>query len=686
MGREERKNLVPMAMTNMASTTETAPAVGFTRLPSSRIWLGLGIAVLLVAILGQQWLPRELYAWPKEWIQPWLKASNEVLNQLLRRSEIAGEPLRVWTRMAGNILAMPMQGLQNLLSSGWFVPGRTAAESISLLPLSWLSVVLSASYLGWLAGGRRLALLAFSTFAYFLIFNLWAQASLTLASVSFAIALGTMLGLALGIFLFRHPRLETVLNPVFDIMQTIPPFSYLVPVLILFGFGPVAALVATLIFALPPMTRAVVLGLRRLPAHTFELAGMTGASKWQSISKILVPSARNDLLLGVNQMVMMSLAMVILASMIGAGGLGAEVLRAIQSLKFGRGLEAGIAITLLAVLLYGYGHAVAVRRPSHTSRPRPLRHLAILAVLLILPTLGGSVFEILVRFPAELTISTANFWSRIIAWLNQNWGAGFEAIRLFMTLGIIRPMLELLRGLGWGPIAFSLLCFGFALGRPALALLSCATLVLIALIGYWDKLLITFNLVMIGTFFSLLVGAPIGIWAGSSRKVHAVSEVVVTTLQTLPSFVYLVPIVMVLGPGDATAVIAIAVYSVATTVRYTDHAMRGVDPATIEAAVSFGATPFQSFWKVRLPLARAGLLLGLNQTILMCVGMVVITALVGSQGLELETLDAIARVEPGRGMLAGLAISALAIIIDRYMGAIAHRMSGTDHRVGRNQT
>lgn len=143
---------------------------------------------------------------------------------------------------------------------------------------------------------------------------------------------------------------------------------------------------------------------------------------------------------------------------------------------------------------------------------------------------------------------------------------------------------------------------------------------------------------------------------------------------------------MVLGPGDATAVIAIAVYAVATTVRYTDHAMRGVDPATIEAAVSFGATPFQSFWKVRLPLARAGLLLGLNQTILMCVGMVVITALVGSQGLELETLDAIARVEPGRGMLAGLAISALAIIIDRYMGAIAHRMSGTDHRVGRNQT
>lgn len=671
-------------MSTMASTAVTLPASGLKRLPSSRLWLALGIAVLVIAILAQQWLPKELYAWPKEWIMPWLKASNDVLNQLLRRSEIAGEPLRVWTRMAGDVLALPMQGLQNLLASGWFIPGRTAEESITLPPLSWLSVVLAASYLAWLAGGRRLALLAFSTFAYFLVFNLWAEASLTLASVSFAIVLGTLFGLAFGVLLFRHPRLETLLNPVFDVMQTIPPFSYLVPVLILFGFGPVAALVATLIFALPPMIRAVVLGLRRLPEHAFELAGMTGASKWQAISKILVPSTRNDLLLGVNQLVMMSLAMVILASMIGAGGLGAEVLRAIQSLRFGRGLEAGIAISLLAVLLYGYGHAVAVRRPSHATRPRPLRHLAILAALLIVPTLGGSVFEILVKFPAELTISTADFWAHIMAWLNANWGAGFESLRLFMTLDIIRPMLEMLRGLGWAPIALSLLCFGFALGRPMLGLLSSATLVLIAAVGYWDKLLITFNLVMIGTFFSLLIGGPVGIWAGSSKRVHAVSEVIVTTLQTLPSFVYLVPIVMLLGPGDATAVIAIAAYSVATTIRYTDHAMRSVDPSTVEAAVSFGATPLQSFWKIRLPLARAGLLLGLNQTILMCVGMVVITALVGSQGLELETVDAIARVEPGRGLLAGLAISALAIIIDRYMGAIAQKMGGATPRLAQH--
>lgn len=638
---------------------------------SSRLWVAVGLGLLAIAFVGRGMLPGDIYIWPKQWLLPLLDMSNDALDQLLRRSEIAGEPLRYWTRAIGNVIGLPMEMVQNILAAGWLIPGRTRAESITLPPLSWISVVLGATYLGWLAGGRRLAVLAFGTFVYFLVFGLWLEATLTLSSVAFAIVLGVIFGLVLGVLLFRFPSLEAVLNPVFDVMQTMPPFSYLVPVLILFGFGPVSALVATLIFALPPMARAVVLGLRSLPGHTFELAKMTGASEWQRTVKILLPSAREALLLGVNQLVMMSLAMVILASMIGAGGLGAEVLRAIQSLRFGRGLEAGIAITLLAVLLYGYGHAVAVRRPSHLSRPQPVRHLAILAAILIVPTAAGTVIGALAHYPAELTITTSSFWSAIISWMNVNWGDGFEAIRLAIVLGLLRPMLWAMQQLGWASVAFCMLCLGLALRRPGMGLLTCLTLILIASIGYWDKLLITFNLVLVGTLMSLLVGVPLGIWAGSSRRVHAVSEIVVTTLQTLPSFVYLVPVVMLLGPGEATAVIAIGLYSVATTIRYTDHALSNVDPATLEAALAFGATPLQSFWKVRLPLARLGLLLGLNQTILMSVGMVVITALVGTQGLELETVDAIARVEAGRGLLAGLAISALAIIIDRYVGAVA---------------
>ena len=638
-----------------------------------RIWIWLALWVLVLAYFGRGTLPEAIYSWPADLRIPLQAKSTELMDELLRRTEIAGVPLRVWTRSAGEILGAPMRVLQNALAKGWLIPGATAADTVRIPPFSWLSVVLVAGYAGWLAAGRRLAIFAVFTFLYFLVFNLWQEAALTLASVSVAIVIGTIVGVSAGIALWRWPRLEAIVNPLFDVMQTIPPFSYLVPVLILFGFGPVAALVATLIFALPPMARATVYGLRRLPSETIELADMIGANSTQRMLRVFLPTARDDLLLGVNQLVMMVLAMVILASMIGAGGLGGEVLKAIQALRFGRGLEAGLAITAMAILLYGYGHSVATRRPSHSKKPQVVRRLLVIAFLLGVPTLAGHVYPPFATYPKEWTISTADFWSAGIAWLNSNFGAWFEATRVGLILGVLRPLLHFMQGFGWAAVAISLLCLGLALGRLTLGALSAVTVFAIASIGYWDKTLITLQLVIVGTMFALLFGVPVGVWAASSRRVHLVAETVVTTLQTLPSFVYLVPVVMLFGPGDVSAVFAIAMYSIATTVRYTDHALRAVDRNTIEAASMFGATPFQTFLKVSLPLAWPGLVLGLNQTIMMSVGMVVITSLVGTQGLEQETLDAIARVEAGRALIAGLTISALAIIIDRFFGAFASR-------------
>jgi glycine betaine/proline transport system permease protein len=635
-----------------------------------RIWIWLAVGMLVLAYLGRGTFPEAIYSWPAELRIPLQARTNEVVDELLGRTEIAGTPLRVWTRSAGEILGVPMRFLQNALAKGWLIPGATAADTVRIPPLSWLSIVVVAGYLGWLAAGQRLAIFAVLTFLYFLTFNLWLEAALTLASVIVAISVGAVVGVSAGIALWRWPKLEAIVNPVFDIMQTIPPFSYLVPVLILFGFGPVAALVATLIFALPPMARATVYGLRRLPTETRELADMIGASPRQRMVRIFLPTARDDLLLGVNQLVMMVLAMVILASMIGAGGLGGEVLKAIQSLRFGRGLEAGLAITAMAILLYGYGHSLATRRPSHLRKPRAMRHLLVIVFVLAVSTLAGYSYAPLSTYPKDWTISTSDFWSAGIALLNTNFGVWFDAMRVALIVDVLRPVLQFMQGFGWAAVAMSLLCVGFALGRVTLGALSAATVLAIASIGYWDKTLITLQLVTVGTTLALLFGLPIGVWAASSPRVHWLAEMVVTTLQTLPSFVYLIPVVMLFGPGDVSGVFAIAMYSVATSIRYTDHALRGVDRNIIEAASSFGATPFQIFMKVRLPLAWPGLLLGLNQTVMMSVGMVVITSLVGTQGLELETLDAIARVDAGRGLVAGLAISALAIVIDRFIEAL----------------
>lgn len=661
----------------MAGAEETQgqrPAVIAWLSDRSRILLWAAVAVILIGYFARGHLPEDLYVWPKAYRFPFQTIANDWLDQLLRRTVIFDTPLRMWTRSFGEVLGVPMRFIQSALANGWSLAGCSGAN-VKIPPVPWLVVAVSFASAAWYVAGLRLGLFTFATFLYYAVFSLWNDAMLTLASVSVTIVLGVILGLAAGIALWRWPRLEGVVNPLFDIMQTIPPFSYLVPVLVLFGFGPVAALVATMIFALPPMAKATAYALRRVPASVMELSDMTGASFWQQQTKILISTARTDILLGLNQLVMMSLAMVILASMIGAGGLGGEVLKALQSLRFGRGLEAGLAITFMAIQLYNFGHAIATRRPSHDKQRENLRRKIIALGLIALAIVLTLIIPDFRQVPASWTISTSDIWSRAILWLNGNFGWFFEAFRAQTTFLVLKPLLGTLQGIGWAPAALSIALGCFAMGRPQIALLSTLIILAISVLGYWEPALVTLHLVFAGTLLSLIIGVPIGMWAASSPRVYKIADGVVTTLQTLPSFVYLIPIVMLLGPGDVSGVLAIAIYSMATTIRYISHALKEVDPGVLEAADMFGATPWQTFFKVRLPFAWPGLLLALNQTLMMAVGMVVITSLIGTRGLELETIEAIAKVQPGRSLVAGLAICALAILIDRLLSAAADACS-----------
>ncbi len=666
-------------------TTETGEASG----PSAtilawlsertRVLLWAAVAIVAIGYFARGLLPDALYVWPKAHQFPLQTIANDWLDQLLRRTVIFDYPLRIWTRSFGEVLGVPMRFIQSALANGWSLTGSGGAN-VKIPPIPWIVVSVAFASAAWYVAGVRLGLFTVATFLYYALFGLWNDAMLTLASVSVTIVLGVVMGLICGIALWRWPRLEVVVNPLFDIMQTIPPFSYLVPVLVLFGFGPVAALVSTMIFALPPMARATAYALRRVPASVVKLSDMTGANFWQQQWKILISTARTDILLGLNQLVMMSLAMVILASMIGAGGLGGEVLKALQSLRFGRGLEAGLAITFMAIQLYTFGHAIATRRPSHDNRRENWKRKAISMGLTALAILLALMLPEFRQVPSTWTISTSDIWSRAIVWLNGNLGWFFDALRAKATFGVLKPLLGFLQGIGWAPTALAIGLACLALGRPQIALLSILIIVAIAVLGYWEPALITLHLVFAGTLLSLIVGVPVGMWAASSRRVYRITDGIVTTLQTLPSFVYLIPIVMLLGPGDVSGVLAIAIYSMATTIRYVSHALREVDAGVLEAADMFGATPSQTFFKVRLPLAWPGLLLALNQTLMMAVGMVVITSLIGTRGLELETIEAIAKVQPGRSLVAGLAICALAILIDRLLSAAADACSPVKSR------
>ncbi|RXZ44116.1 ABC transporter permease [Crenobacter cavernae] len=215
----------------------------------------------------------------------------------------------------------------------------------------WL-VLLVAGLIAWHATksvGRSLGLVAL----LYLIgcFGLWDALMQTLAIMAVATVLAVLIGIPTGILMSQSDTLRKLLLPVLDVMQTLPSFVYLIPVLMLFGLGKVPAIFATVVYAVPPLIRLTDLGIREVDKELTEAAWSFGTTRWQLLVGVQLPLARPSIMAGVNQTTMMALAMVVLASMIGARGLGEDVLVGIQTLDVGRGMQAGIAIVILAIVI-----------------------------------------------------------------------------------------------------------------------------------------------------------------------------------------------------------------------------------------------------------------------------------------------------------------------------------------------
>ena len=192
-----------------------------------------------------------------------------------------------FTRFIAALLDVPYRFVLSLISTG-FLRGEGSQAVQILPPLSWVAVIGCGAILGQRAGGRRLAALVVGCLAFVLVFGQWQSAMVTLASILVAVPLGVAGGLLMGILAFRNPWFERAIRPVLDLMQTIPVFAYLVPILILFGFGPTAAVVATLIYAMPPMTRITELALRRVPSELIDLGHMVGCTRRQMMWRVMV--------------------------------------------------------------------------------------------------------------------------------------------------------------------------------------------------------------------------------------------------------------------------------------------------------------------------------------------------------------------------------------------------------------
>jgi len=647
-----------------------AAAVGPVRLVRGSPWPWIwAVALAITALL---YVFRESAPWAVDYPRDWIIPFSRWVGALMLWIKVN---FTWFTRALSAVGQAPLDFALDLLAKGFkFGHGE---EAIVLPRLSWVGVVIAMAMAGQAIGGRWLAVLAGGCFLYIALFGQWDSAMLTLGLIVICVPLCVISGLLVGVWGYRNPRIDKlVITPILDLMQTMPTFAYLVPMLLLFGNNPVSAMMATGIFAVPPMVRATVLALQRVPQEIDDFGVMAGCTRRQKLWRVLLPAARPTLLVGLNQVIMLALNMVIISSMIGAGGLGYDVLLALRALNVGHALEAGLAIVALAIALDRLSQAAARQRSvEHAQgaywRRHPYATAALVAV--VVTTLASVVLPGLATVPEAITISSGPIWKMMVDWVTQNFFDVIEAFRTWMLLNILNPARALMEGMPWLATAVLVGLAGLQLGGWRLALLVVPLTLFCAVTGLWEKTMSTIYLCGISSVVSALIGIPLGVIAARSDRAERIITPIIDTLQTMPSFVFVIPTVMLFRVGDVTAMIAIVSFAVVPAIRYTNHGIRQISPALIEAAKVSGCTQRQMFWRVQLPLALPEIMLGINQTILLALSMLIITAMIGTRDLGQEVFIALAKADSGRGIIAGLTVAFIGITADRLIGAWSRR-------------
>jgi glycine betaine/proline transport system permease protein len=276
-------------------------------------------------------------------------------------------------------------------------------------------------------------------------------------------------------------------------------------------------------------------------------------------------------------------------------------------------------------------------------------------------------------FPEFVRIPLADWIDAIMDWLLTQFATLFDAIGHILLV----VLLYIERFFLWLPWWFAILLVGAAswwvMRKWWMGLIMAGLLVLIGSFGYWELAMMTLGLTTAAVVVSLAVGIPVGITMAKSDVVESIIRPILDAMQTMPSFVYLIPALMLFGLGKVPALFATLIYAIPPVIRLTNVGIRQVSPNVIEAARAFGASSRQILFEVQIPLAVPSIMVGINQTTMMALAMVVIASMIGARGLGLEVLLAINRIEVGRGFEAGISIVFLAIIIDRLTHALAAR-------------
>jgi glycine betaine/proline transport system permease protein len=545
--------------------------------------------------------------------------------------------------------------------------------------MTWIGTMVAGVLLALRFGGAKAAIWAIAAFATFALSGLWVESMQTLSLMLTAVSLSLLVGIPLGVVAGRSYRFERAITPILDAMQIVPAFAYLMPIVLLFSVGPGAAVITTMIYAVPPAIRITALAIRGVPSNSVEAAQAMGSTGRQILQKVQLPLARRTLMLGVNQTILFALSMVVIAGLIGGKGLGDVVTSGLNSYP-ALAILAGIVIVVMAMALDRITEAVA-DRTDPTRRhltPEFRRRLRRASIATAAASVGAIAAARLLGASADYSRRTAKDWIlariqsvldyvgnpdtvlfHITSWIGDTIiKYGLEPLHNFLFL---TPWFIVLAGFtaialvvsGWGPALTTFLMLG-----------------LIGVIGQWEPAMDTASQVLVATVLAVAVGLGLGILASESPAFSRALRPVNDVLQTLPQLVYLIPLIYLMPVSTVPGVIAGVLYAFPIVVRLVENGLKNVEQNAVEAATSFGATRRQVLLKVRVPLAQDSIMLGVNQGIIMVLAVVVIGGLVGSPGLGYEVAQGLGRSDFGLGVLASLAILALGIALDRVTRSV----------------
>jgi glycine betaine/proline transport system permease protein len=549
--------------------------------------------------------------------------------------------------------------------------------------IGWLGVVGIAGYVSWAVGNWRVALLAVAGFTFFGLQGLWQESMDTLSLTLSAVFVAMLFAIPLGVWAGLSDRFNRIMTPFLDFMQTMPTFVYLAPLTLFFEIGGASATIATVIYAAPPTIRITAHGIRNVSKTTVEAADSLGATRRQSLLKVLLPMSKRTVVMGVNQTIMAALAMVTIAALINAPGLGVTVIQALQTLDVGTAFNAGLAIVVMAIVLDRVTTAASVREENarrsknrFATWRRPLlgAGAAVTAVLIYL----SRTYLWAADFPGDGTIGghIARAADTMTNWAQDHLSGLTNGIRDVITNGLLNPFQTLVTDSPWWLIAVVLVALAVVLGGWKSGVTTAVCVGLLVGTGMWSDAMTTLASTFVATVLVMILGLVFGTWMGRSMLVDRLIRPTLDAAQVMPPFVYLVPFLALFGPTRFTAIVAAIVYGAPVAMKIIADGIRAVPETTVEAATSTGCNTWQIITKVQLPMSRSALTLATNQGLIYVLSMVVVGGLVGAGALGYDVVAGFSQGQLyGKGLAAGVAIVLLGVMFDRITQAAARRAS-----------